>query len=167
MKPDEKKELRHAHGQAAVISFLLVSIGFLYAFLVEYLRRTQFSGLMPELSMPALRLVVVGTILALFIYSRYLSNKILFGPPLPTDPLQTLSPEEKRRRLYVSTLVSYAFFESFMAISLVLYILTGLPQDFYAIFAATLALSLIHFPRFDTWTRLYDEMDQRIADSGA
>lgn len=167
MKPDEKKELRHAHGQAAVISFLLVSAGFVFAFIVEYLRKTDFKGLIPELFSPALRLAVVGTILALFLYSRYLNNRILFRPPPGTESPGIFTPEEKRRRLYVSTLVNYLFFESFMTISLVFYVITGSSQDFYAVFSGTLALALIHFPRFDSWSRLYEEMDQRIAGQGA
>lgn len=157
MKPDEKKELRHEHGQVAVLSFLLVSFGFVYALVVEYVRRSwRIAAPLATIDLSTVRVVTVLVLVAVFVASRIAANRILSARPSSAD--SPLTPEEKRERLRRSTIVTYLVFEFFMLVALVMFFLTGSPKDFYAIFSGTLALALINFPRFDAWCRQYEEM---------
>jgi hypothetical protein len=55
------------------------------------------------------------------------------------------------RRLIMTSVVTTAFAEVPAILGLVLFMLWGLSGDFYALFALSLALQAIYFPRLDGW----------------
>jgi len=55
------------------------------------------------------------------------------------------------RRLITTSVVTAAFAEVPAILGLVLFMLSGLRADFYALLALSLALQAVYFPRFDGW----------------
>jgi len=55
------------------------------------------------------------------------------------------------RRLITTSVVTAAFAEVPAVLGLVLFMLWGLSGDFYALFALSLALGAVYFPRLDGW----------------
>ncbi|MDH7499446.1 MAG: hypothetical protein QHH30_03585 [candidate division NC10 bacterium] len=138
--------LRKAYRNAVGIGAAMIASLFIYAVLVEVLKRQQvpFGSLasFPEIKWLSTLLYVLALlqIVVIRIVQRLLWKK------RATDDLPSLI-----ARLNACTMVTYALCEAPAIYGLVLFLLGGLYRDFYLLLAYSLLLQLAYFPRYGRW----------------
>ena len=138
--------LEAAYRSAAIICGAMAASTVLYALVVAAISVSQapFEGFAPSAEPSILRTAL---------WTAALVEAGLIG--LVRRALLARSRGEgaaaQARRLIMTSVVTTAFAEVPAILGLVLFMLWGLSGDFYALFALSLALQAIYFPRLDGW----------------
>jgi len=141
-----------AYRNAAIICGVMAASTVLYALVVAVFRVFQapFEGFAPGAQ---------SSILRSALWTMALVEAGLIG--LLRRALRARSRSEsaaaQARRLITTAVVTAALAEVPAILGLVLFMLWGLSGDFYALFALSLVLQAIYFPRLDGWRELAAE----------
>ena len=144
--------VEEAYRNAAIICGVMVASTVLYALVVAVISVFQapFEGFAPGAQPSILRSAL---------WTMALVEAGLTG--LVRRALLARSRSEgaaaQARRLITTAVVTAALAEVPAILGLVLFMLWGLSGDFYALFALSLALGAIYFPRLDGWRELAAE----------
>jgi F0F1-type ATP synthase membrane subunit c/vacuolar-type H+-ATPase subunit K len=138
---------------AVIIGFAMLFGVFAYAGIVEFISRSKapFTGYapLPAEDFSLLRLLLLGAALVSlagipFIRRRILSAQVKAGSPAGTE-------QSAADRLTAVCVVTLALCESIAIYGLVLFLLNGARQEFYAFFCLSLAAFMVNFPRVERW----------------
>jgi hypothetical protein len=154
--PDEPSNLETGHRVAAIIYGAMAGSVVLYAVAVEVVNATQapFTGFAPHPMDPMVRYALWGV--ALF-------QAMLIGTVRRS--LLTRSSSERGSssvgKLITVAIVTAALAEIPVILGLVLFMVSGLRADFYALLALSLGLLATWFPRLDSWRQWVAEPPAR------
>jgi hypothetical protein len=142
MQVDLKAEYRGA----AIISGAMMGGLVVYVMLVEFFRRAHspFEGLNPSALPAQARDVFYGLAFAAFLLARFVRKTILKQAPSEGSDVLV-------RKLKTATIVTFALADVPAIMGLVLFLLSGLYQEFYALLLFSLLLMGVYFPRIDYW----------------
>ncbi len=136
---DLKKEIRPVTAVAwAMIVSILMYLGI--AELIRY-QNHPFTGFAPQ-SMPPKDVFLAGALVA-FIGIRLVRNAILKGAGSDT--------ESRLSRLRTATIVSLVMTEIPAVMGLVLFLATGITEEFYVMVALSLVAAALYFPKLNHW----------------
>lgn len=169
MKNSENKLLRDAYKRTATSILTFTGVGFGYVILVEVLNYVSPAKSVFDPSFVlSLKISFVFIGLTLFLLSRYVGLRILTGSiKIPTSSIKLIKQyPEHIQRLVISTIVTHAFFDVIALLGLILFFVSRMPNDFYALFGGSLALSIINFPKYTDWEK-WDRENQKHAKSEA
>jgi F0F1-type ATP synthase membrane subunit c/vacuolar-type H+-ATPase subunit K len=138
--------LEAAHRNAAIICGAMAASTVLYALVVVGISLAQapFEGFEGPAG-PSILRVVLWTAAVAEAGLIGLARRTLLARPRGEGAAA------QARRLITTSVVTAAFAEVPAILGLVLFMLWGLSGDFYALFALSLALQAIYFPRLDGW----------------
>lgn len=136
---DLKKEIRPVTAVAwAMILSILLYLGI--AELIGY-KNQPFTGFAPQ-SMPPKDVFFAGALIA-FIGIRLVRNALLKGAG--TDPVARLN------RLRTATIVSLLMTEIPAILGIILFLATGIREEFYVMVALSLVAAVLYFPKLHHW----------------
>ena len=148
-----EESLRGSQRPAVFIGLAMLFGVFVYAGIVEFISRSKapFTGYAP---LPAddfslLRLLLLGAGLVSLVLIPFLRRRILSAPVRTASP--SGSDQAVAGRLMAVCVVSLALCESIAIYGLVLFLLNGARQEFYAFFCLSLAAFMLNFPRLERW----------------
>lgn len=141
MNVDVKKE----HRVTATVAGAFIGAVVFFAGVVEYFSFAYkpFEGFAPQ---HVDRLREIFYIVAVM---------ILFGIRMTRKAVLKKSPQDTLRtfvsRLRIATVMTFGLCEIAAALGLVLFLVGGLPRDFYILFLLSLLGMVVYFPRYDHW----------------
>jgi hypothetical protein len=141
------QDLIKAHRESQIISWAMIAGLAIYAGVVEFFihQNTPFAGFAPDLVKDFKDYFILGGLLA-FILIRTARGAIL-----RRDPNQSLTIEVLLGKLKSANIVVYAIAELPVILGLVLFMLTGNRQDFYALGTFSLLAMVLYYPKLDHW----------------
>jgi F0F1-type ATP synthase membrane subunit c/vacuolar-type H+-ATPase subunit K len=146
--------LKNAYRVVSVIGYAMVGSVFIYAVVVEVLKRTlaPFEGFTPAMEIDTFRYVfggvsVVGFFLIRIIKGRILSAKV---PPTGAGP-RSGGFEPHIQRLFLASIITFVISESVAIYGLILFLMAWNSADFYIFMLLSLVCFAVYFPRFIQW----------------
>lgn len=158
---NDNSKFNQVYKRTAIIAAAFIIMTFAYAGVIELI--------MPKTSLPEfnnyfysqIRNIMIIIMAVVVIGISFLKNlilagkfkmktKIRTGEPTPNDSIEYKS-DDLLRRLYLSTIISYAAWDSIAVFGIVLYILGRNKTDFYTFVGAALILMIAYFPRKSSW----------------
>jgi hypothetical protein len=141
------QDLTKAHRESQIIAWAMMAGLAIYAGVVEFFihQDTSFAGFSPDLVKDFKDYFILGGLLA-FIFIRTARGAILRH-----DPNQTQTIEVLLNILKIANIVVYAIAELPVILGLVLFMLTGNRQDFYALGTFSLLAMVLYYPKLDHW----------------
>lgn len=152
-------ELKRQFRTTLIISGSVIAGLFFYAVVVEVIR-TQMKPYQGVLASGAggepLRYLFYGAAAAAIILVRFVGRNLLRASPNESAP-------QLVARLGRAAIMTAALAEIPAVLGFVLFILTGLPRDFYILVFVSLVLEFMYFPRLKVWQ---DIVRERFPQSG-
>jgi len=140
-------DLKRAFRTTVIVNGTLVASLFIYALMVELIRSQlrPFSGfLVSGISLQTLRYLAFGAAVGAVLLVR-LGGRTLLKTRPGEDPHQLIF------RLSRAAVITSAMGELPAILGFVLFLLTGLSRDFYALLFVSLFLEFMYFPRLTVW----------------
>ncbi|MHC1743435.1 MAG: hypothetical protein AB9873_10445 [Syntrophobacteraceae bacterium] len=136
---DLKKEIR----TATVVAWAMAASILGYLGVAELIRMQNhpFTGFAPQ-TMPPKDVFFAGALLA-FVAIRLARNALLKGAGA--------DPESRLKRLRTATIVSLVMTEIPAILGLVLFLATGITEEFYLMVALSLVAVALYFPKLNHW----------------
>jgi hypothetical protein len=141
-----QEELRRSHRTASVMGIAIIASLFFYLVVVEVLRAKMgpFRGFVQLPGIATLRYVFYGLAVIEVLSTRFLQGFLLRRAPGDDGKTTVL-------KLARTAVVTLCLSEVPALLGLVLFLISGLNKDFYALLAVSLVLVFMYFPRFRSW----------------
>ena len=129
---------------------MIVSV-FIYAIVVEFIKReyAPFEGFAPFNEIYIVRYVLLGLAFIEFFLIGFINKVILSGKmPAQANFYRQETVSSEIQKLTSAAIISYALCESVAIYGLILFILNGGANDFYAFFVLSIICFGKYFPRY-------------------
>lgn len=156
-------ELRQAFQRVVIIYAFLIASLFLYASVVELIKRefVPFDGFFPFPQVDILRYILLALAIAYFVLTRYIKGYVLSATsPVKTALYQSKPFSEPIQRLYLSSVIAGLMCAATAIYGLVLFLAAGNALDYYLFAALSLVLFAANFPRYTWWEQWINKQSQ-------
>jgi len=143
---ENREELKRSYKTASMIGITVIASLFVYLIVVEVLRieLKPFRGFAPLPGMSTFRYVFYGLAVLEVLVIRLVQSLLLKRAPGDTVKIAV-------QKLFRASILTVCLSEVPAILGLVLFLISGLNKDFYALLAVSLVLVFMYFPRLSSW----------------
>jgi hypothetical protein len=143
---ENQEELKRSYKTASMIGITIIVSLFVYLIVVEFLRIQfkPFRGFAPLPEISTIRYVFFGLAVLEVLIIRLLQSLLLKRKPGDTVKIAV-------QKLFRTSILTVCLSEVSAILGVVLFLVGGMNKDFYALFAVSLVLVFMYFPRLASW----------------
>ncbi len=146
--------LQKAYFFTAITGLLMIACLFIYAGIIEYVRRAfaPFDGFTEIPNVDYVRIVLVSISAFLIVCIGFIKKRLLAQERIPVSRDNAVFRFSFMiKRLVIASVLGYLFSELIALFGLTLFLGTGTVINYYLFMALSLVSFITHFPRYSRW----------------